>query len=100
MVGSGTDWAPEKDSLTNEPIPKSASRILNASKIRDAFKLRKRKLEDGDDGERQGKRRKSDGKSGTAGKGKGSRLTIKPGESIQHFNRYVVGLLVCCLSGN
>jgi len=89
----GTDWAPGKDSLTKEPIPKSASRILNASKIRNDFKLRKRKLDDGDDGERQGKRRKSDGKSGTAEKGKRSRLTIKPGESIQHFNRYVVGQL-------
>ncbi|KAF8184212.1 hypothetical protein BJ912DRAFT_853258, partial [Pholiota molesta] len=80
----GTDLAPAKDSLQNEAIPKSAARVFNAQAIRDDFKTKKRKNED-DDGERAGKKQKTD-------KGKGDKkvsLTIQPGESIQHFNRRV-----------
>ncbi|TFK38947.1 hypothetical protein BDQ12DRAFT_665740 [Crucibulum laeve] len=90
----GSDLAPTKDSLANEAIPKSASRILNASKIREEWKDKKRKFEDDGQGG-QGKRRKVEGAEAMQSKRKGkekemvSRLTIKPGESMQHFNRRV-----------
>lgn len=79
--------APEKDSLQNEAIPKSAARVFNAQAIRNEFKTKKRKMED-DDGDRAGKKQKTDKTQSRKGEKKVS-LTIQPGESIQHFNRYV-----------
>ncbi|KAH6907657.1 hypothetical protein BKA70DRAFT_1489793 [Coprinopsis sp. MPI-PUGE-AT-0042] len=76
----GTDWAPGKESIANEPLPKSAHRILNAVKIQQEFKANKRKRQDED--ERKGaaaKRKKLEKTS----------LKIMPGESMQHFNRRV-----------
>ncbi|KAG6831446.1 hypothetical protein H0H87_005118 [Tephrocybe sp. NHM501043] len=92
----GNDLAPKKDSLSNEAIPKALSRVLNAATIREEYKLKKRKLED-DNARKQGdKRRKVDGESETKDfKSKRreaqatTKLVIKPGESIQHFNRRV-----------
>ncbi|CAA7266084.1 unnamed protein product [Cyclocybe aegerita] len=78
----GTDLAPVKSSLQNEPIPKSAARILNAHSIREEWKQRKRKNEEEQSG-RDGKRRK------TGPADKKATLTIQPGESIQHFNKRV-----------
>ena len=74
--------APAKDSLKDEAIPKSAARVLNAQRIRDDFR-RKRKLEDGEG--RDDKRRKQE----KAGK---ISLLIQPAESLQHFNKYVARL--------
>jgi hypothetical protein len=95
----GTDRAPAKQSLSSEAVPKSLSRVLNASKIREEWKTKKRKLqEDGDIKRAERKRRKlGDVEVGysqsTKGKAKveqtTSRWKIKPGEPIQHFNRFV-----------
>ncbi|KAF9041572.1 hypothetical protein BJ165DRAFT_1312251, partial [Panaeolus papilionaceus] len=84
----GTDLAPTKSALTDEAMPKSAHRILNAIAIRDQFKKRKAEGEEG----REGKRRKGDDANGNGkgkSKGKATTLKIQPGESIQHFNRRV-----------
>jgi hypothetical protein len=72
----GFNLAPRRDSISNEAIPKSAARVLNATKIREDYK--KRKLEQGgwDDRNPQ-KRKKTDN----------IQQKIKPGESIQHFYR-------------
>jgi len=86
----GTDLDPGKDSIRNEAIPKSAARIFNAQAIRDQWKEKKRK-HDEDEGDRGGKRRKT-GKEPTHGPKSDKKkvsLTIQPGESMQHFNRYV-----------
>ncbi|KXN85071.1 hypothetical protein AN958_11744 [Leucoagaricus sp. SymC.cos] len=75
----GSDLAPDKDSIGNETIPKSVSRVLNAFQIREDYK-KKRKLEqDGGDEKSAKRRRKTDD----------FELKIKPGESIQHFYRRV-----------
>ncbi|RDB15266.1 hypothetical protein Hypma_004829 [Hypsizygus marmoreus] len=91
----GADLAPSKQSLSNEPIPKSLARVLNAAHVREEWKIKKRKLEEDGESKADSKRRKlADGKMGSA-KGRGkekevtSKLTIKPGESMQHFNRRV-----------
>lgn len=83
IASRGTDWAPGKESIANEPIPKSAARILNAVKIQGEFKASKRKR--GEEAEKKGaaKRKKLEEK----------RLKIMPGESIQHFNRCGSSLL-------
>ncbi|KAF8887446.1 hypothetical protein CPB84DRAFT_1684674 [Gymnopilus junonius] len=83
----GSDLAPSKESLKNEPIPKSAARVLNSLAIREEWKLKKRKHEDGDEG-RQGKRQKMTA-DGTKKADKKTSLTIRPGESMQHFNKRV-----------
>ncbi|KAG6896595.1 hypothetical protein C0992_007253 [Termitomyces sp. T32_za158] len=86
--------APQKEYLNNEPIPKAVARVLNAATIREQYRLRKRNFED-DNGQTQvGKRRKvdddtSDLRSRRKEARAASKLTIKPGESIQHFNRRV-----------
>lgn len=88
----GIDLDPGKDSIRNEAIPKSATRVFNAQVIRDEWKEKKRKRDE-DEGDRGGKRRKT-GKSGEPSHGPKSdkkkiSLTIQPSESMQHFNRYV-----------
>ena len=73
----GSDIAPSKDSIANEGIPKSAARVLNALKIREDFKRKRKAQEEAQEG--KAKRRKM---------GPGSeQLKILPGESIQHFNK-------------
>ncbi|KAJ3575511.1 hypothetical protein NP233_g1063 [Leucocoprinus birnbaumii] len=74
----GSNNAPGKESISNEEIPKSAARVLNAFKIREDFK-KKRKLEKDDDDKNRHKRQKTEE----------FQLKIKPGESIQHFYRRV-----------
>ena len=97
----GSELEPGKESIRNEAIPKSASRVLNAQAIRDDWNLKKRKLDDGDDGKdgRGGKRRKTTATTtrrtitGSGGdkekKTKKISLTIQPWESIENFNRSV-----------
>ncbi|TFK22929.1 hypothetical protein FA15DRAFT_595187 [Coprinopsis marcescibilis] len=73
----GSNWAPGNYSVANEPIPKSASRILDAQKIREAYKIKKRKLEEEQGQGRNSKRTKTDA------------IKILPGESMEHFSRRV-----------
>jgi hypothetical protein len=100
--------APGKQHLSKEDIPKSFSRVINASKIREEWRAKKRKLEEISDGQHPEKRRKltvNEDKRTQSAEGKtkekpvASHFKIKPGESIQHFNRCVVhqcGLLIGC----
>lgn len=96
ILRRGSDRAPEKQALSNEAIPKSVARVLNAFQVQKDFQMRKRKLDDDSQNSRGDKRRKvadSDkGKKSTdttrsSTKTTKSTLTIQPGESIQHFNR-------------
>ncbi|KAI3618205.1 hypothetical protein WG66_005614 [Moniliophthora roreri] len=82
----GHDMAPGKNSLRNEAIPKSAARVLNALKIREDFKAKKRQLGDTNDG-RDGKRQKVDDRKKKEEKDKFP--GILPGESLQHYNKRV-----------
>jgi len=88
------DLAPERVSLRNEAIPKSASRVFDAQTIREEYK-KKRKLVD-NQGERPGKRQKTTIESGNGMKKGKVSLTIQPGESMQHFNRCV---MLTCIQG-
>ncbi|KIK70009.1 hypothetical protein GYMLUDRAFT_236458 [Collybiopsis luxurians FD-317 M1] len=71
----GTDLAPSKQSLSSEAIPKSLSRVLNATKVREQWKAKKRKL----DNNEQTRAKKPKLISG-----------IQPGESLQHYNKFVL----------
>jgi hypothetical protein len=71
--------APGKQNLASEPIPKSIERVLNAAKTREEYAERKRKGQAGDDGPAQ-KKQKVDKEVSRMPK-------IKPGESLQHFNK-------------
>jgi len=88
-----------RSSIDNEDIPKGAARILNAAKVQEEFRNKKRKQPDDSitdhDGSREAiirkKRRKDDkggGASGSAEERKGD-IKIQPGESMAHFNRRV-----------
>lgn len=95
----GEDMAPGKEQLSKEAIPKSFSRVIYASKIREEWRANKRKLEEAVPAPHAEKRRKLTASNedkhtqNAEGKTKGklikSLLKIKPGESIQHFNRRV-----------
>ncbi|KAF8875301.1 hypothetical protein BD779DRAFT_214913 [Infundibulicybe gibba] len=94
----GADLAPGKQALSTEAIPKSVSRVLDAARIRGAWSDKKRKLMEDGEPQRNDKRRKLGDEHGRAREGakKGrtkvgtsSEIRIKPGESIQHFNRRV-----------
>ncbi|EMD38313.1 hypothetical protein CERSUDRAFT_64575 [Gelatoporia subvermispora B] len=79
-----------RSSITNEPIPKGAARILNATKIQKDWAEKKRKLQEDEDG-RAGpaqKRRRKDTAEGDH-TSRSTALKIQPGESIAHFNRRV-----------
>ncbi|KAF5374159.1 hypothetical protein D9615_008863 [Tricholomella constricta] len=87
----GEDLAPMKNSLSNEPIPKAIARVLNATKIREEWHNKKRKLQEDGDHKQGDKRRKlEDGAKGKRRETQATaKISIKPGESIQHFNRRV-----------
>ena len=89
---SEPDRAPAKNALSNEAIPKSAARVLNAAKIQEEWKKRKSSEDDGSGGKPR-KRQKTDEDMGSSGRAKGKAakhsLKILPGESLAHFNRYV-----------
>ncbi|KAI5896135.1 uncharacterized protein SCHCODRAFT_02614120 [Schizophyllum commune H4-8] len=76
----GHDLIPAKYSLSEEAIPKSAARVLNAAKVQAEYRAKKRSSED-DGSQGKAKRRKVD--SSTSG------MSIKPGESLTHFNKRV-----------
>ncbi|KLO19705.1 hypothetical protein SCHPADRAFT_992650 [Schizopora paradoxa] len=74
-------------------FPKSAAWVLNAEAVRSAYREKRKREADGgdDDGKRKRKRKATNGQGETDGdvqKAKAS-LTIKPGESLKHFNRRV-----------
>lgn len=87
---SGLNLPPgTRHAVEREEIPKGAARILNAAKVQEEYREKKRKHpEGGSVAEPSAKRRKSEGRNrgeaGSEGKGK---LRIQPGESMAHFNR-------------
>lgn len=85
----GHDQRPEKLALSNEDIPKGAARILNAAKIQEEWR-KKRKLglidEDGDHPRK--KKQRVPGGEEKRRKDEKADMQIMPGESLAHFNRY------------
>ncbi|KAF9499505.1 hypothetical protein BDN71DRAFT_1441615 [Pleurotus eryngii] len=79
----GSNLAPAQQSLATEALPKSLTRVLNASQIREDWHAKKRK-----NGEEDGRGTVKRNKTEKGAKGK-TELSIMPGESIQHFNKRV-----------
>jgi DNA replication initiation complex subunit (GINS family) len=89
-------------SVDSEGIPKALSRVLDAERIQKIYHERKRAAQqDGDDGSTptKQKKRKLDPKADPSKKNltsTGVKMTtednmqIKPGESLAHFNRYLL----------
>lgn len=72
-------------------FPKSAAWVLNAEGVRNAYREKRKREADGDGGDDDGKRKRkrkatNRQEEAEARKAKAS-LTIKPGESLKHFNR-------------
>ena len=91
-IRRGSDIAPARDSLSHEAIPKGAARILNAARIQQDWKDKKRKRAEGaEDGPKDGKRQRvrGDDEGGQRGGRHGGGIKIQPGESLAHFNRRV-----------
>ncbi|KAI0948008.1 hypothetical protein AcW1_009625 [Taiwanofungus camphoratus] len=92
---SGLNLPPSaKHDFSNEDIPKSVARVLNAAKIQEEFKAKKRRLKGDDHDEDQARPvRKKRKKQGTDDESHlnnvGAGLKILPGESVAHFNRRV-----------
>lgn len=82
----GSDLAPATAVLSKEPIPKSVARVLNAAKVQEEWREKKRKSEEDPSGQPKDrkKRRKTSEDAGE------DTMKIHPGESLGHFNRYVV----------
>ena len=82
-------------------IPKSMARVLNAEVVRKTWRenQKKRQSEEGEKGGAR-KRRRKDGEGGDVGKSKKTetKIGIKPGESLLHFERCVFGCFVLVLS--
>ncbi|KAH8103903.1 hypothetical protein BXZ70DRAFT_923276 [Cristinia sonorae] len=78
---SGSDIAPTSTAISKEPIPKSVARVLNAVKVQDEWRSKKRKLDTpGGDGTLSKKRKMVESMED---------MKIQPGESLGHFNRRV-----------
>lgn len=75
----GSNLAPGKESISNEAVPKSAARVINALKIRDDYRKKRNLEQEGHDDKIKHKRQRTED----------TQLKIKPGESIQHFYRRV-----------
>ncbi|KAJ3533144.1 hypothetical protein NM688_g7322 [Phlebia brevispora] len=79
----GDNLAPSTVALSREAIPKGAARILNAAKVQQEWREKKRKLsEDAQDGEGTSNKRRRKA-------GDGPVMKIQPGETIARFNRRV-----------
>ncbi len=72
--------------MNNEGIPKSAARVLNAAKIREDWRS-KRKRQETDSGKHKNKQRKVHSGDDKDSASLGTGWKIQPGEPIQHFNR-------------
>ena len=79
---------PGKLALNDEDVPKGAARILNAAKIQEEWR-RKRKLGLADDGNGGARKKRKVSVVDEAKKGKDVKpaMLIMPGESLTHFNR-------------
>ena len=81
--------------MSNEAIPKSAARVLNAMKVQGEYRMKRRGEDDGTQGKPK-KRQRTDGEGQGRAKGKAKHnLKILPGESLAHFNRYVSDCMGC-----
>lgn len=88
-IFSGSDHAPISNSLSQEPIPKSVARVLNAAKVQEEWRAKKRKLETGEqEGQINGKPAKKKRMASDAGEDRVESMKIQSGESLAHFNRY------------
>ncbi|KAJ7431434.1 hypothetical protein B0H11DRAFT_1891647 [Mycena galericulata] len=94
----GADLAPRSgggggDPLSNEPLPKSFLRALNAEQVRADFRAkRKRQRDDGDSNrEYEGGGKEKRRKLGEKGEGKNGNgeTKIRPGETLAHFNKRI-----------
>jgi hypothetical protein len=91
-LSSGSDAPPvaEARALSNEGIPKSVARVLDAARVRAEW--RKRRAGDADAPDAAGsappKKKRKHGDDGAARKG-AEGMSIRPGESLSHFNRCV-----------
>ncbi|KAJ4482583.1 hypothetical protein J3R30DRAFT_3369549 [Lentinula aciculospora] len=79
----GSDLAPSHSSLSQEAVPKSLIRVLNAAKVREEW--RKRKTEDRESEESISTKKKQK----LNGKDQRKISNILPGESLQHYNKRV-----------
>ena len=89
-----------KSTISNEPIPKGAARILNAAQVQKEWAEKKRKAREQELGPAQKKRRTDVTESRDVAQ-PATTLKIQPGESIAHFNRYEFGdasMNVCNIS--
>lgn len=79
---------PGVDDLLTEAVPKSAARVINATKVRAQWR-EKRKAAAGRemDGDGRRKRRKVEGGEDGAEKKQKDKLVIRPGETLQRFSR-------------
>ncbi|KAI0084770.1 hypothetical protein BDY19DRAFT_969040 [Irpex rosettiformis] len=88
----GHDNVPAKSALSKEAIPKGAARVLNAWKVQEEFR-KKRKLGDNGDDDGASRRKRQKASPGGDGKKSGGKkkadMKIQPGESLAHFNRRV-----------
>ncbi|KAI0779170.1 hypothetical protein BC629DRAFT_1441063 [Irpex lacteus] len=89
---AGHDNAPAKSALSHEAIPKGAARVLNAWKVQEEYR-KKRKLGENGAEDLGGKKKRRKVSSEDDGQRKGSAkkvdMRIQPGESLAHFNRRV-----------
>ena len=77
-------------------MPKAMARVLNAERVRREWREKKRKEREMPE-DREDKKRK--GCIDEKGRGKAQGLSgIKPGESLRHFEQYVINNLVCLAS--
>jgi len=67
--------------MSSEPIPKSIARVLNAARTHEDYASRKRKGDAEDEGQQKKRKLSQDDPS--------RMQKIQPGESLQHFNKYV-----------
>ncbi|KIP05925.1 hypothetical protein PHLGIDRAFT_517102 [Phlebiopsis gigantea 11061_1 CR5-6] len=88
---NGADLAPAKNALSDEAIPKSVARVLNAARVQEEWKKRKGAEDDGSGGKPRKRQKTDEDKRSGQAKGKAVKhnLKILPGESLTHFNRRV-----------
>ncbi|KAH9939475.1 hypothetical protein B0H21DRAFT_756798 [Amylocystis lapponica] len=92
---SGSDLPPAVRAISNEAIPKSVARVLNAAQVRKEWseKNNKREPREGQDPPHvqpaSGRKRKRKDGNNEETQAKKAKITIQPGESMAHFNRRV-----------
>jgi hypothetical protein len=88
----GTDLAPpgagSSTSLSNEGIPKSVSRVLDAARIHAEYRQKKRARLHEEDGSADAPKKRRRAAANPDVGDKATAIEIQPGESLKHFNRY------------